>query len=260
MHCLVFATLLLFLAAAIEPANAVAQSLRGSRASVQRMHRQAVREKLHFYETTKGVNAAVKRGRFERLVSGRDYAVTRVSFPYALPAAVDWLEEFSADYRRGCGERLVVTSGMRPTTRQPSNSSARSVHPTGIALDLRKPRNAKCLRWLRNALLSQEKRGLVEATEERNPAHFHVAVFPTPYQQYAAAERKKAAAAILASNATGRNAELRTATYEIRAGDSLWDVARRHGTTVARIRALNDLSSSLIRPGQQILLPVAVAR
>jgi hypothetical protein len=53
-----------------------------------------------------------------------------------------------------------------------------------MAIDLRRPRDRECLSWLRDVLLDLEKKGLIEATEERSPAHFHVAVFPTPYGRY----------------------------------------------------------------------------
>jgi hypothetical protein len=54
-----------------------------------------------------------------------------------------------------------------------------------MAIDLRKP-NGKCLRWLRSTLLDLEETGVIEATEEYGPPHFHVAVFPSPYESYVA--------------------------------------------------------------------------
>lgn len=60
----------------------------------------------------------------------------------------------------------------------------RSVHPTGMAVDLRKSHVPACLHWLRSTLLSLEKAGVLEATEEFSPPHFHVAVFPTAYSRY----------------------------------------------------------------------------
>jgi hypothetical protein len=51
-------------------------------------------------------------------------------------------------------------------------------------VDLYRP-TGRCLRWLRAALLELEGAGMIEATEERRPAHFHVAVFPTEYARYA---------------------------------------------------------------------------
>ena len=45
-----------------------------------------------------------------------------------------------------------------------ANSSKRSVHPTGMAIDLRRP-TGKCLTWLRRTLVSLERSGVIEATE-----------------------------------------------------------------------------------------------
>jgi len=42
-------------------------------------------------------------------------------------------------------------------------------------------------------------------------------------------------------------------TYSVRAGDTLWDIARQFGTTTGKIRRLNDLGrSSRIYPGQKL--------
>ncbi len=43
------------------------------------------------------------------------------------------------------------------------------------------------------------------------------------------------------------------ATYRVRAGDTLWDIARKFGTTTGRIRSLNNLGrSSRIYPGEEL--------
>ena len=111
-----------------------------------------------------------------------------------------------------------------------------------MAIDLRKPATPSCLRWLREALLGLEDRGLIEATEEHWPAHFHVAVFPTPYTRYVA-ERKVAVAASAAT------------TYVVRAGDTLWDIARDHDVTVKAIVRANGLDEPTIVPGQELVIP-----
>ncbi len=41
-------------------------------------------------------------------------------------------------------------------------------------------------------------------------------------------------------------------TYEVRRGDSLWEIARRFRTSVDRIRRINGLNSSRIYPGQRL--------
>jgi peptidoglycan endopeptidase LytE len=42
--------------------------------------------------------------------------------------------------------------------------------------------------------------------------------------------------------------------YEVKAGDTLWNISMRHGTTVERIQVLNNISGSLIYPGQSLLI------
>ena len=57
-----------------------------------------------------------------------------------------------------------------------------------------------------------------------------------------------------------------TATHQVRAGDSLWTIAEaatEQGadvrTTIEAIRELNDLSGSVIVPGQRLEVPVVDA-
>jgi hypothetical protein len=169
--------------ASLSPAHLGAQSLRGSKASVAHSYRYAVGEDLHFYETTTGVRNAARSGRLVSLESNDDYDLARVSFPYVTPTTRLFVDRFAAQYHRSCGERLVVTSAVRPDSRQPANASDRSVHPTGIAVDFRKP-SGRCLAYLRKTLKTMESRGLIDATEERRPPHFHVVVFTDEYADY----------------------------------------------------------------------------
>lgn len=172
---------------ALLPGLAGAQSLRGSQRSIDRMYRQARIERLSFFETPSSVRRQVAAGRLVRLVPDAGFTMHRVTYPFVRPATRTFVQRLGAQYREACGERLVVTSAVRPATRQPANSASRSVHPTGMAVDLRKPTNPRCLRWLRTVLLDLEHADLIEATEEYAPPHFHVAVFPTAYRRYAAA-------------------------------------------------------------------------
>ena len=80
---------------------------------------------------------------------------------------------------------MVVTSLIRPYAEQVSNSHQLSVHPAGMAVDLRLPPNPECREFLEDRLLEKEGDGLVDITRERAPPHYHVAVFPEPYEEWA---------------------------------------------------------------------------
>jgi hypothetical protein len=246
--------LLLFAAAVLVPA-VEAQTLRGSRASVDRIHRQALVHDLHFYETSAGIRRAYERGTFVRLSGNRDYALAHVSHPYVLPATETFVVRLAAQYRQACGERLVVTSAARPRSMRLVNSSDRSVHPTGMAIDLRLPANPRCRTWLRNTLLSLEGRGVLEAVEERNPPHFHVAVFPTPYTRYVSGGGASRRVAAAERNATAGSRQAAGRTYQVRRGDSLWAIARRNNVSVEQIQSANALNSTRIVAGQVLVIP-----
>ena len=177
---------LVLLAAVGSPALAQAprESLRGSPESVDRMWQGALEAGLGFYTTPTDVRDAASTGALVPLTGSRAVRLHRVAFPYVAPATYAFVEQLGGRHRQACGQPLVVTSATRPSTRQPDNSVVLSVHPTGMAVDLHKP-TGRCLRWLRATLLELEGAGAIEATEERRPAHFHVAVFPTEYARYA---------------------------------------------------------------------------
>jgi hypothetical protein len=163
-----------------------AQSLHGSRSSISRMHNHAVNEGLRFYRTASSVRAGVRNGDLVRLRPNGTYRLHRVTYPYVQPQTRTFVERLASQFRTACGEELVVTSAVRPKSRQPWNSTRQSVHPTGMAIDFRKPSDSDCRNWLRQTLLELEDSGIIEATEEFNVPHFHVAVFPTQYARYVA--------------------------------------------------------------------------
>ena len=158
-----------------------AQSLRGSKAKVDRAYQFARRRGIEFTTSRNEISDRVKEGDYVRLRGGSNYKLKGVAVPYVLPATRDFVVRFAASYRQACRAPLVVTSAMRPTTlqKQLPNGVAKSVHPTGMAVDLRAP-GGSCRPWLRQALLAESRRGTVDATEEHFPAHFHVIVFKEP--------------------------------------------------------------------------------
>jgi hypothetical protein len=167
------------MAALGEPATAAAQTLRGSPSSVQRAYDFAKRRDLGFPRTRREVERAARAGTYVRLANGRTYQLRNVQFPYVLPATRAVVVDLAARYSRACGQKMVVTSAIRPTSVRLLNSNPRTVHPTGLAVDLRRP-SGRCRAWLREALLRMEKAGTIDATEERFPAHFHLVVYRSP--------------------------------------------------------------------------------
>ena len=225
--------------------RAEAQSLRGSRASLDVQNQMAKVHEFTFLHTKAQLEKFVRLGYLVPVEANADFELHEVSFPYARPETDLFVKRVAAQYRVSCGERLVVTSLTRPASLQPANASDRSVHPTGMAVDLRRSGSQTCRAWLEDLLLSLERGGILEATRERFPPHYHVAVFPRTYAAYV--DR-------MTSNASATDAGVRE--YRVRPGDSLWAIAREHGTTVDRLKTENGLRSSVIFAGQVIGVPV----
>ena len=158
--------------------------MRGSTTTMQRQNRIAQQHDYTFLRTSSQVRRFVSSGFLERLNGNSDYSLAGVSHPYARPAVRLFVERLASQYRSACGEKLVVTSLTRPVLEQPRNASDLSVHPAGMAVDLRISRKRSCVSWLEKTLLSLEKQGVLDATRERRPPHYHVALFPDPYTRY----------------------------------------------------------------------------
>jgi len=144
-----------------------------------------------------------------------------------------------------------VTSLTRPHSRQPRNASDRSVHPTGMAVDLRRSNHSPCRAWLESVLVSLERGGVLEATRERYPPHYHIAIFPDPYAAYV--ERITAEARMAEADRGGGGAT--PDSYRVRRGDSLWSISRSLGVAMVDLRIANGLSSDRIYPGQLLQVP-----
>jgi hypothetical protein len=283
MERLITATTLLALAATMNPT--AAQSLRGSSASVEKQHRMAVEHDYSFLTSAAHVRRFAANGLLVSVPGDANYELGAVSYPFARPAVKTFVERLAQQYRSACGEKLVVTSLTRPTSRQPRNASDQSVHPAGMAVDLRISRTSKCKVWIERVLLSLEATGVIEATRERFPAHYHVAVFPNPYLAYigqrkrtvvAAAPEPEVVVADVANappadgNPPATDDELVAADpgddplavpaildYRVNRGDTLWSIARKHGVSIAELKSLNGLRTSRIKAGQRLKVPTA---
>jgi len=254
--------------------------LRGSKASVQKMWDFAVDHGLTFYRTPMDIDAAAAAGKLVQLTGDSTYELSRgVGFSYATKEARQFVLAFAPRYRAACGTPLMVTSAARPTSRQPRNANPYSVHPTGIAIDIRRPPAGPCQRWLRSALAQLEDQGLVEATEERHPVHLHVAVLTSPGTvaslpalanpgtagAAAGASSQAPAPTVHVSNPPERSAvaangevedRISTSTYRVREGDTLWEIARRSGVSVRALARANRRSQrAALRPGVVLRIP-----
>jgi hypothetical protein len=222
----------------------LAQSLRGSTGSLDRQNRIARQQDYTYIDTPERVRYFEAQGWLTRIRPTQDFSLHAVSFPYARPEVELFIRRLGGQYRAACGEQLVVTSLTRPTTRQPRNASDRSVHPTGMAVDLRYSRDRNCRKWLEDVLMDLERAGVLEATRERYPVHYHIALFPARYADYVSRRQSRATEAL---------ADLMA--YTVRSGDSLWAIAREHGTTVDELQRTNRLDDATIYAGQVIEVP-----
>lgn len=316
----------------------LSSSLRGSKASIAKMYNFALRHDFHFARTASDVDSLASAGRLIPLSGSFYYEVSAaVGFAYATPEARALLEGIAPRFLEVCDTPLVVTSATRPQSRQPRNAAELSVHPTGIAVDIRRPPPGPCLNWLRDTLLVLEADGVIEVTEERNPPHFHIAALARPgsapvpglidrliAQQLAPVSRERTTMAAELDKLDGQslllsplfNAPLlpseslaalmgmellldlefpnietetivsagdvelpadtavvdsvapsapaaakpassqRAKTHIVRTGDTLWDIARKHGLSVGELQRANNMGKrSRIKPGLTLKIP-----
>ncbi len=240
----------------------------------------AVDHGLTFYRTPSEIDRAVADGKLVQLTGDATYELSRgVGFSYATKEARQFVLAFAPQYVAACGTPLMVTSAARPTSRQPRNSNPYSVHPTGIAVDLRRPPAGPCQRWLRGALAALEDQGFIEATEERHPVHLHVAVLTSPGAVATLPPLSNTGApgattrvagpampqAVRVANPPTRataaaNGEVEdpiaSGSYRVREGDTLWEVARRSGVSVRALARANRRSPrATLRPGVVLRIP-----
>ncbi len=226
-----------------------AQSLTGSRLSMNRQVEQAKRNDFTRLKNGTEVKKFVDAGRLVKVTGNSNYRVNKVSFPFARPETKLFIERLSAQAPDACG-KLVVTSLTRPTSRQPRNASPRSVHPTGMAFDLRVPQSATCRSWLDRTFLSLENKRVIEATREKRPVHYHLSVDPQKYRSHLKLPVQKSSPPKAKKPATKPSR-----TYTVRKGETLLGIANRHNTTLTKLQTLNNLRGNTIRAGQRLKIP-----
>lgn len=251
---------------------AQAQTLKGSAESINKQYRTAISYGYSFVNTARSLKSHMHTNDLLRVSQDRYLALHDVSYPYAVPGTKLFLSRLSAQYYSMCGEKLTVTSLLRPRDRQPANSVARSVHPTGMAVDMRIPSKPKCRTWLENTLLSLEREGILDVTRERYPPHYHVAVYARDYETRVArlggskandAGSRTVNAVASRSSAkpvSGFVGATHTGTYQqyvVRKGDTLSEIATRTHVQVGQLRSLNNIRGNRIDAGQKLRIPNA---
>lgn len=213
--------------------------------SVNRQYRAARDHDFTFLRSAGQIQEFVEAGYLIEVPGNAHYVLNEnLSHPFARPEVKLFLERLGAQYRAACNEPLVITSLTRARTDQPRNASGLSVHPTGMAVDIRRSHQPTCRIWIEDALLGLERIGVVEATRERWPPHYHVAIFPQPYARYVAA---------LPDPSLPDPSEV--VHYTVRSGDSLWTIARDHGIEVDALKEANNLQGNQIYAGQTLRIP-----
>lgn len=180
---------------ALPVARATAGGLDGSPASMQSQHEVAVEADYSFLRRPGDVTHLVELGKLVKVDGNADYELSNVSFPYARPEVRSFIEHLAYEYHAFRRGRMVVTSLTRPKSLQPANAHDLSVHPAGMAVDLRVPADATMRAWLEQRLLALEEAGAIDVTREHSPPHYHVAVFGAEYAPIAAQQDSARAAA-----------------------------------------------------------------
>ena len=237
--------------------------LKGSARSLNRQQHARAKARLKLHKTWKTAGVDVARGKLLRIRESRTLELANVSYPYAHPKLKLLLEKLSRLYWRRCRTPLVVTSLLRPTSKQPRNASSRSVHPAGIAADLRVPPKA-CRQWLRDTLSTWERAQQVEATREYRPPHFHVVAIPHRLTQEVinglkGADQTSGRARYRAHRPKRRSKQRskQRHTYRVRRGDSIWALSRRWRVSQDAIMRANRLSSTALQIGQLLKVPTS---
>ncbi len=260
---------LVLLVSATSALSAQSAALRGSHEKMLRQYSIADSSDYPLLQTAADVEQYAELGVLVVVDPTPDLELKKVSFAVTRPEVRTFVRRLARQYHEACGEPLTVTSLTRPVDEQPDNASELSVHPAGMAVDLRRPTRRACRRWLERTLLSLQDEGVLDATRERHPVHYHVAVYPQRYMALletqggpgddaAPAATPADATAIAPGRSHLASADIRdrAATYRVQRGDTLRRIAARHGITVAMLKRANGIHGSRIAPGMVLRIPL----
>jgi len=176
--------------------------VKGSRESLLRQNERT--EELERIEDEEQLFELTQAGALVELPHDR-YAVAAGNLPeerrYCRPWTRSFLEDFARDYYEEFKQPLIVTSAVRTVAVQKKlrrrNRNAADIdgdlaspHLTGATLDIgKRGMTKKQLKWIRDYLLEQQNRGVIDVAEEFRQRVFHITV----YEDYELTKYKDAA-------------------------------------------------------------------
>lgn len=168
------------------------QTLKGSPASLQKQNQEADRIGLTRIADDDELQLLKDHGLLIKIPKTTGIKIDRrleERFHVVRPWTAKFLSDMGMEFKKRFKANLQVNSATRTAVHQenlakrnknaaPVTGETRSAHLTGAAIDLaKKPLTRKQRQWLRIELAALEKEGLIEATEERYQAVFHIMVF-----------------------------------------------------------------------------------
>lgn len=182
-------------------ASADARILRGSRSALARENAVADRHDLTRIRDLAELRRFIDRGLLVPVRPtdaydldpelGEDDPDNAALYAHARPWTRAFLDDVLAEGHRLHGDRFLITSLTRtqayqrqlrrhnPTAATGRTPAERSSHLTGATVDIRSTTlSPEGLAWFRRRLAALERRGALQATEERGNGCFHIMIFP----------------------------------------------------------------------------------
>lgn len=149
----------------------------GELSTSERQYLFAVANEFLFIENEAAYHRAIADGHLVRLQHpGLTVAARR---PYVLPATAAFIYRLTDDFNESGCTGLRVNDATRLVSERPRNGSVFSVHPAGMAADLRIINlSERCYQVLSHLLHQAEAEVRTDATREHYPPHYHIVVIP----------------------------------------------------------------------------------
>ncbi len=178
--------------------------LKGSKSSLKKQNEVADKHNMSRMKNKKQIKRMKNKGYLKKLPrKTEDYYTTMPEdLAYVRPYTKLFIERFSSQYGSKFDKRLKISSATRTFDYQrhlrkrnrnaaPYSGPLASSHLTGATIDIsKKGMSNREKRWIRNVLITLEKKGYIEAVEEFAQSTFHVMVYPE-YASYVDGLKKK---------------------------------------------------------------------